>query len=311
MRVVFFGTPPFAAQILARLLEEKVDIVGVVTKPDKPVGRSNKPVPCAVKVLAQEKLPHVPLYQPEKVSTPESIDQIKLLKPDLFVVVAYGEILKKALLDVPKLGSYNIHASLLPKYRGAAPIQRCIMDGVKESGVSIITLALKMDAGDIVGTAKMEVPLQMNAGELEEGLCKLGGEAILEVLHKIEKGTLVKEKQDESQVTFAHKLELEDAEIHWDASALDVHNRIRAFNPRPGAWCTITFKGEKKRLKLHRTEPVEAVHQQPGTCHIGKGELLVHCQIGALRLLELQLEGRKSLPVREFLQGVAPGDLVF
>lgn len=311
MRVVFFGTPPFAAQILARLLEAGIEIVGVVTKPDKPVGRSAKPVPCAVKLFAQEKLPSVPLYQPEKVSTPESIELIKLLKPDLFVVVAYGEILKKALLDVPKLGSYNVHASLLPKYRGAAPIQRCLMDGVKESGVSIITLALKMDAGDVVGTAEMEVPLQMNAGELEEGLCKLGGEAILEVLQKIEKGTLVKEKQDESQVTFAHKVELEDAEIHWDAPALEVHNRIRAFNPRPGAWCTITFKGEKKRLKIHRTEPVDGVQQQPGTYQIGKGELKVYCSQGALNLLELQLEGRKALPVREFLQGVAPGDLIF
>lgn len=311
MRVVFFGTPPFAAQILARLLEEGVNIVGVVTKPDKPVGRSAKPVPCAVKVLAQEKLPGVPLYQPEKVSTPESIELIKLLKPDLFVVVAYGEILKKALLDVPKLGSYNVHASLLPKYRGAAPIQRCLMDGVKEAGISIITLALKMDAGDIVGIAKMEVPLQMNAGELEEGLCKLGGEAILEVLAKIEKGTLVRIKQDESQVTFAHKVELEDAEIHWDVPSFEVHNRIRAFNPRPGAWCNITFKGEKKRLKIHRTEPVEGVHQQPGIYQIGKGELLVYCGTGALRLIELQLEGRKALPVKEFLQGVAPGDLVF
>ena len=242
MKILFFGTPAFAADLLRFLVDAGKEIVAVVTKPDRPQGRSQHLLPSAVK---QEALRlHLPLHQPVRCSHPDFAPTLAAYQADLFLVVAYGEIIKEHLLKMPPLGCINVHASLLPAYRGAAPMQRALMAGEPYSGVTIMEMVREMDAGDILATAKVEIPLDMDCGALEQSLRQASRAPLLEVLEALESGkpeNIMKISQDVKQVTFAPKVEREECCVTWGDSAMVLHNRIRAANPEPGAWCPIWF----------------------------------------------------------------------
>lgn len=249
MRVVYFGTPVFAARVLDYLLKHGVEICAVISKPDRPVGRSGKPVPTPVKEAALAFNASMPVYQPEAVSDPGFASLLASCQADLFVVVAYGEILKTHILEMPKRGCINLHASLLPSYRGAAPIQRSIIEGQTETGVTIMHMVKKMDAGDMIKKVVVPIGPDTTFGELEGALCETGKIAFLDVIHAFESGEPPRTPQDHSQATFAPKIELEDCEIGWDRPAQELHNLIRGVNPYPGAWCYAAVKGEKSALR--------------------------------------------------------------
>lgn len=305
MKIVFFGTSSFAARVLSFLNKHHQNIIAVVTRPDRPQGRSLVLLSPAVKEVAQKEIPHIPVFQPEKASTVDFATTLRALQPDLFLVVAYGEIIKTLLLEIPKKGSINIHASLLPKYRGAAPIQRCLMNGEKETGVTIMEMVLEMDAGDILAVGKIPIPLEMTFGQLESQLCELSGPLVLEVLKNIEQGRVKKISQNSADVTFAPKLLPQEEKINWHDPASKIHNQIRALSPFPGAWTYIQWGKEKKRMKIKRSEVVETMSGEPGSALLfSKEGWIVACQTGALKLLEVQLEGKKNMPVHEFMRGV-------
>lgn len=309
MKVVFFGTPPFAANVLNYLLENGVNVVAVITKPDRPQGRSGTPVPTPVKVTAQQY--GLPFYQPELVSAPDFAPTLQPYEADLFVVVAYGEIIKQHLLDMPKIACINLHGSLLPKYRGAAPIQHALIDGQKETGVTVIHMVKKMDAGDMVSKATLPIEENMTYGELEQALCQIGAELLLQTIRAFEKNTPPRIPQNESEVTFAPKIELEDCQIKWHEAASDIHNLIRGVTPHPGAWCQVNFKGQSKRLRVITTRVVtHSSAAVPGTIlRSDKEGLLVSCGQDALLIIQVQLEGKKAMPVEEFLRGLPQGAL--
>lgn len=312
MQIVYFGTPSFAARVLQYLLDHQIQIKAVITKPDRPKGRSGEPVPTPVKVVAQSQNPPIPVFQPEFVSAPEFIETIKALNADLFVVVAYGEIIKQHLLDMPSKGCINLHASLLPKYRGAAPIQRSIINGESETGVTIMYMVRKMDAGDIIKMVKVPIGPNTTYGELESDLCEAGSQALLEVIQQFQSGTVSRTEQDHSLATLAPKIELEDCEIHWNHSSKDIHNLIRGVYPHPSAWCYVHIRGQQKRLKLLSTRALDDLSGKPGTIlSAGKEGLIIACQEGALQILELQLEGKKAMSAEELVRGVSVENIAF
>lgn len=308
MRIVFFGTPSFSAHILDRLISEGFEVVAVISKPDKPKGRNLHLEPTPVKAYLKEKHPDIPLYQPEKVSDMAFSPIIEQYNADLFVVVAYGEIIKQHILDMPKIGCINIHTSLLPKYRGAAPIQRAIMSGEVESGVTIMHMVKKMDAGDIITQVIVPISESMTFDELEASLLKVGSEALI---HVIKEGSFPHFVQDEQKVTFAPKVELEECEIKWDRPASEVHNLIRGTNPEPGAWTRVKIKDEFKRLKIFKSEVVKEQGNPGQILLLNKKEIIVACKENAIRILELQLEGKKRVAAAQWIQGVRKEDLQF
>lgn len=312
MRIVFFGTPQFAANVLQYLIDHQIKISAVITKPDRPKGRSGDPVPTPVKLVALAQNPPLPVYQPELVSAPEFAETLRAYQADLFVVVAYGEIIKQHILDMPVKGCINVHASLLPKYRGAAPIQRSIIDGETETGVTIMYMVKKMDAGDIIKMVKVPISSNMTYGELEKALCEIGSKALLEVIQQLEQGVVSRQEQDHSKATLAPKIELEDCEIHWDQPAQVIHNLVRGVNPFPGAWCRLQVKGQPKRLKIFTTRVLHNRSGQPGTIlSFGKEGFVLACAEGALQILELQLEGKKAMSADELMRGMTKDQLIF
>lgn len=307
MRVVFFGTPTFAAHVLEYLLLQKVNIVGVISKPDRPKGRSLTLIPTPVKTSVITHNPAIPLLQPEIVSSPEFADTLRNFNADVFIVVAYGEILKQHLLEMPHKACINLHASLLPEYRGAAPIQRCIIEGKKESGITIMHMVRKMDAGDMIKKVVVPIGPETTFGDLEKLLCEVGKIALLEVIHDLEKNILPRIPQDQTMATFAPKIELEDCQIDWNRPAQALHNLIRGVNPYPGAWCYVEIKQEKKRLKINRSKITSCLKTPPATLlnpHSTKGNLLISTQDHALELLEVQLEGKKNMTSEELTRGI-------
>ncbi|MBS0654658.1 MAG: methionyl-tRNA formyltransferase [Verrucomicrobia bacterium] len=309
MRIVFFGTPEFAATILHKLIEANINIVAIVTKPDKPKGRSLKLQSPPVKELAEKLLPGVPIFQPERGSSPESIEVLKALQADLFVVVAYGEIISQDLLDVPKRGCINVHPSLLPLYRGAAPIQRALMNGDATTGVSIIRMVRQMDAGDILHVEELAVPEDADFGWLDAEARQLGAKALLRAISDIAEGRQVATVQDPDKVTFANKITQEECHIDWNRPAHELFNLIRALSPAPGAWCEITVRGEKKRLKvlkaaMYPTSLPDTIF--PGMVLEEQGSFCVSCGSGILRLLLVQPEGKAPMSAQDFLTGYKP-----
>lgn len=305
MKIVFFGTPHFAAKTLEILLENQIHVLAVVTRQDKPQGRSKIPVASPVKKLALEN--YLPVHQPEKASDPSFAPILQSYQADLFIVVAYGEIMKQDLLDMPKIGCINVHASLLPKYRGAAPIQRAIMNGENETGITIMHMVKKMDAGDIILQKKVTIGHETTAGDLTETLMETGSECLLKVLADFAKGKETRIPQNEEEATYAPKLELEDCQIDWNLPAEQIHNLVRGANPNPGAWCFVNVRGEQKRLKIHKTLTHESL--QGGIDAPNK--LIVACGQGSLELLEVQLEGKKRMSGQEFAKGVSKIDFKF
>jgi methionyl-tRNA formyltransferase len=300
-KIVFFGTPHFAAGILRYLGSHGVPIVGVVTQPDRPRGRSLGVAPSPVKEVSLEILPDIPIFQPEKASEETFLQQISLLQADLFVVVAYGQILSQKLLSIPHLGCINVHASLLPKYRGAAPMQRCLMAGDKETGVAIQKMVKQLDAGDVIQSTKIKIPPEMNLGELELHLREVSKPLLLEVLKAFDFGIPNAAPQDHALATYAPKIAPEEGEICWRESAEKIHNLIRAFSPRPGAW--VWLEPKSKKMKILRAQWVEGQKGVPG--HMISKEGVIACGKGALRVIEVQPEGKKPMVWADWLRGAS------
>lgn len=302
MRVVFFGTPLFSAEILQTLLLAGIQVVAVVTKPDKPQGRSQKVGVSSVKRFLQEKDLSIPLFQPQKASDPAFLTALEAIPADLFVVVAFGQILPEALLKMPKLDAINVHTSLLPKYRGAAPIQRAIMAGENYTGVCVQKMVKALDAGDVIASAKTAIGEEMTFLELEEALCALSKELLLFVLRSYEKGDIAATPQDEAQVSFAPKVTSEEGQVNWGDPVEKLHNLVRAFAPKPGAWCTLIQKNLPKRLKILKTKKNFSLQGEPGAFFLE--QRAVACGSGALELVLVQPEGKRPMAFSEYLRGL-------
>lgn len=303
MNIIFFGTPLFAADVLSYLLDQGHNIQAVVTRQDKPKGRSGQFIPPPVKVVSEQY--QLPVLQPNKASDPEVCKQLKEFGADLFVVVAYGEIVKEYILAIPKLACINLHTSLLPKYRGAAPIQRAIMNGETETGVSIMHMVKKMDAGDVILSESIPIGPNETFGELEQRLRVKGSKMLHQVIKSFQSGVAIGKPQDESQVTFAPKVELEDCEINWQRCSDEIHNLIRGVNPYPGAWCWVMVKGERKRMKIRESRIVCDISGRPGEIlQVDQNGLLIGCGIDALLIKSLQLEGKREMTPVELFRGV-------
>jgi len=310
MRIVFMGTPDFAVGSLQALCESgKHEILAVVTQPDRPKGRGNKLLQTPVKeyALAQG----LTVYQPQKVKTPEFVELLHELQPELIVVAAFGQFLSKEILELPKYGCINVHASLLPKYRGAAPIQYAIIKGEKESGVTIMQMDIGMDTGAMLD--KVVVPIAENTtmGELHDALREQGATLLIEVIDKIATGTAVAEPQDDAQATYATLLDRSMEHIDWSKTAQEVHNLIRGFNPAPS---TFTKLPNGKSLKIWGSKMTgKSSTAAAGTViETGKHSFFVACGEGVLEITEVQPESKKRMPSQVFLngRGVQEGDLL-
>lgn len=310
MRIVFMGTPDFAVGSLQALCESgKHEILAVVTQPDRPKGRGNKLLQTPVKEYALEQ--GLTVYQPQKVKNPEFVELLHELQPELIVVAAFGQFLSKEILELPKYGCINVHASLLPKYRGAAPIQYAIIKGEKESGVTIMQMDIGMDTGAMLD--KVVVPIAENTtmGELHDALREQGATLLLQVIDKIAAGTAVAEPQDNEQATYATLLDRSMEHIDWSKTAQEVHNLIRGFNPAPS---TFTKLPNGKSLKIWGSKMTDkSSAAAAGTViETGKHSFFVACGEGVLEITEVQPESKKRMPAQVFLngRGVQEGDLL-
>ncbi len=300
MKIVFMGTPDFSVGTLEKIVAAGHEVACVVTQPDKPRGRGKEMQPTPVKVAALQH--ELPVYQPKRVRDPEAVEKIRSYEPDVIVVVAFGQIIPQQILDIPRYGCINVHASLLPKYRGAAPIQWAVLDGEKVSGVTIMRMDAGLDTGDMI--AKVEVPLDESetAGTLFDKLSTAGAKLLVQTLPSLADGTAVYEKQpEESPTPYARMIKKQDGEINWARSAEEIERWIRGMSPWPSAY---THLGNKT-LKIWTAKAEEGQKNcAPGTVlEAGKEGLVVSAGHGALRLLEIQLEGKKRMEAEAFLRG--------
>ena len=309
LRLVFMGTPDFAVPSLRALIEGPDTLVGVVTQPDQPAGRGMALRPSAVKVCALEH--DIPVFQPARLRPPEVVARLRDWQPDLLVIAAYGKLLPTNLLDLPPHGCINVHASLLPKYRGAAPIQWAIANGERQTGVTIMQVNEYMDAGDILLQKTCPISETDTGGSLHDTLSVLGAEALGQALGLLKHGRLVARPQDESQVTYATAIKKEDGRIDWTQDALSIERRIRAFHPWPSAHTSL--RGRLLKISAARVMQSAVSDVAPGTVvPSAPGQLLIATGRGALALEEVQLAGKKRLAITEFLKGQpqTPGTLL-
>ncbi len=297
IRTVFMGTPEFALATFEGLLEFGLNVVAAYTQPDRPSGRGKKLTPPPVKVLAESR--SIPVHQPLKLRAPEVVEELRALAPELIVVVAYGQILPKSVLEIPRHGCINVHASLLPAYRGAAPINKAIIDGESETGITTMLMDVGLDTGDMLVRRATPIGPFETAGDLHDRLALLGRETMEETLRRLCAGTLQPEKQDDSQSCYAPMLKKEDGRIDWSRSAGEIHNQVRGLDPWPGAYTTL----EGEILKLAATAPVDG-GGEPGTVLSAAADgVRVVCGGGVLKVGALQLPGKKRLAAAEFLRG--------
>lgn len=299
MRIIFMGTPDFSVDTLHEIHKKGHEVVLVVTQPDKPKGRGNSvsfpPVKQAALDLGLE------VFQPQKVREKECVEFLKSYKPDLIVVVAFGQILSKEILDMPKYGCINVHASLLPKYRGAAPIQWAVINGEKVSGVTIMRMDIGIDTGDMI--LKKEVPLDVEetGGSLFDKLAKVGGSLCVEAIEQFEQNTVVFQKQDDNKATHTKMIQKQFGKIDWSRPAIEIERLIRGLNPWPSAYTVLeakTLKIWKARVALENTE------SESGTIvAITKNSIRVQTGDGILELLDIQLQGKKRMQTDAFLRG--------
>ncbi len=291
------GTPEFALPCLRALIESDDEVVAVVAQPDRPKGRGHKLIPPPTKVLAEEF--NIPVLQPEKIKTQEFLEELKNLKPDLICVTAYGKILPKDVLELPPHGCINVHASLLPKYRGAAPINWAIVRGETLTGITTMLMDEGMDTGDMLIKQELQISDEDDAGTISEKLSQMGGDLLINTIDELKKGKLSPAKQDESQATYAPMLKKSDGKIDWQKPAIEIHNLVRGMNPWPGSFT----KFDGKSLKIFRTETVEGQGNPGEILNSPKYSLTIATGQGALRILELQLEGNKRLDAKSFITG--------
>lgn len=296
MRIIFMGTPDFAAVSLKKLIDKNYDIVGVFSQSDKPKGRGYKLVMPPVKEIALKH--NIPVFQPKTLRNEESFNIIKELNPDIIVVVAYGKILPKNILDYPKLGCINVHGSLLPKYRGAAPIQYSILNGEKETGITTMFMGEGLDTGDML--LKVSTPIGENEtyGELHDRLAVMGSDILVDTLELLAENKITPIKQDDEKSTYAHMIDKKMGELDFTKPAKEVHNLIRGLSPAP---CAYTHLG-KKLLKVYKAVLREDMKGTPGNV-LSEKEFIVACGDYAIEFTEIQLEGKKRINADEFLCG--------
>ena len=308
-RVVFMGTPEFAVPSLDALLDAGYEVVGAFTQPDRPSGRGHKLAACPVKQRALER--GVPVYQFERVRGQKGLDTMRALKPDVVVTAAFGQILSKKLLEVPVYGTVNVHASLLPKYRGAAPINWCILEGETVSGVTTMLTDPGIDTGDMLLTRQVEIGENETAGELTLRLSHVGAELLIETLAGYLKGEITPVKQDESQMSHQPMLDKEMGRIDWNRSAREIACQVRGLNPWPVAYTAL----EGKPLKIYQARPLEgAAEAVPGQVveSSAKKGLMVACGQGVLELIEIQAPAAKRMQAKTYLMGkrIEPGTVL-
>ncbi len=304
MRVVFWGTPEFAAPALRALIGEGFEVVGVVTQPDKPQGRSREIIPSPVKKIAIDE--EIPVFQPKNARDAELFAKLGELKPDISVVVAYGHMLPQKIIDLPKLGTLNIHASLLPLLRGAAPIQAAIRQGLTETGVTVMRVVQALDAGPMLFKATTQIFEDETYGELRERLAELGALTLVETLTLISLGKSKETPQDDSHATYAAKVTRESSRINWKDSAHEISRLIRASDPKPGAF-TSTPQGD---VKLFGPKVMDGIKGKPGEVLKTTGELVIACGLDAIRISGVQPSGKARMSANDWARGrgTAVGD---
>ncbi|MGF7086794.1 methionyl-tRNA formyltransferase [Kroppenstedtia sanguinis] len=309
IRIVFMGTPDFSVPSLQTLVAEGARVVGVVTQPDRPQGRKRELTPPPVKVAASEL--GLPVFQPERLRNPENVRQLLAWEPDLIVTAAYGQILPREILEAPGYGCINVHASLLPKYRGGAPIHHALIQGEKETGVTIMYMVEALDAGDMLTRRSIPIQAEDDVGTLHDKLAQVGAELLAETVPALVEGKVKPVSQDDSQATYAPNIRREDERIDWSRSALQLVNQIRGLRPWPVAFTL--WKGEP--LKIWRAEPASVRETAaPGTVlsQTQEGVLVATGEGGALRILELQPAGKRRMTAAEFSRGrqMEPGEIL-
>lgn len=298
MKIIFMGTPDFAAASLEALIASRHEIQAVVTQPDKPKGRKGELTPSPVKVVAEGK--GIKVYQPLKVRDEEFVETLRAYNPDVIVVVAFGQIIPLSILKMPKFGCVNIHGSLLPKYRGAAPIQWAVLDGEKETGITTILMDEGIDTGDILLKKTIKIDTDETSGSLFDKLMALGAETILETLDELEKGSLTPIKQGESPTAYAKMLTKAMGLIDFTKPAKELDCFVRGMDPWPSAYTLLSGK----TLKLWKVRAVEGSGKAGSVIDIGKESFTVACGEGAIEVLEVQLEGKKRMSAGDFLKGI-------
>lgn len=296
MKIVFAGTPDFAVPTLQALINAGRNVCAVYTQPDRPAGRGRKLTASPVKAVAQNA--GIPVFQPENFKSADALDPLRALAPDLIVVIAYGLILPQAVLDIPTRGCINVHGSLLPRWRGAAPIHRAVMAGDQETGITIMKVVKKLDAGDMLYKASTPIHPDDTSSSLHDRLSDMGAEALLHVVGQFEQGPVAAEPQDESQVTYAHKLDKNEAVLDWRLPAIELDRKIRGLNAWPVA--QTVFKGDVLRI-WRSTVLNDNRHAPPGTVLCQDHALDIATGQGVLRLLEVQLPGGKRISGNDFL----------
>ena len=299
MRVVFMGTPDIAATCLKKILSAGTDVVAVYTQPDRPKGRGMKLVYSPAKEVALEN--NIPVYQPLNFREEETVQQLRLLQPDVVAVVAYGRILPRSVLDIPPKGCINVHTSLLPQYRGSAPYQWAVLDGLEETGVSVMYLSEGMDEGDVIDSRKTPIGPDETAGELLDRLAQLGADLLCDTLHRLSEGAVTAVPQDGAKATYAPMLDKSMCPIDYNVSAQAVHNKVRGLNP----WPIATTQIQGNRFKVYTTAVIPCDHKkEPGTIlGLTKTGLQIACGENAVEIRILQAEGGKRMAAPDYFRG--------
>ena len=291
------GTPDIAATCLKKILADGFEVVGVYTQPDRPKGRGMKMVASPVKEVALAN--NLPVFQPENFRGDDTVAELKALQPDIIAVVAYGRILPQRVLDIPALGCVNIHASILPQYRGSAPYQWAVLDGLKETGVTAQHMVLEMDAGDVIDVAKIPIGENETAGELLDRLAVLGGDLLSRVLTRFAAGEVKGVPQNEAEVSFAPMLDKTMCPIDWNKTAQQVHDQVRGLHP----WPIATMELQGKKFKVHATRIVEGKGKPGEILGLTKTGLKIACGEGAVEVISLQAEGGKRMAAPDYFRG--------
>ena len=299
VRVIYFGSPDFAVPALSALVErgDLARVVALVTQTDKPTGRGQTLSPPPTKVVALEH--EIPVLQPKTLKDEAVQKELAAFNADLFVVAAYGKLLPQAVLDIPRLGCVNLHASLLPRHRGAAPIAHALLQGDRETGVCLMRMEAGLDTGPVYARVVTPIEENDNAGSLTDRLAQLGAELLVQNLPALAAGTLAAVKQPDAGATYANKLKKEDGAVEWQRPAEDVWQRIRAFSPWPSAYTFV----DKKRLQILAATPAHDTHADPGAAIIDGTRLIVGCGKGALEILEVKPEGKRAMAIDAYLAG--------
>ncbi len=301
VRALFMGTPEFAAPALEAMLDAGVEVEGVITQPDRPSGRGQQPAAPPVKRVALER--RLPVLQPLKIRTPEAVEYVRAARPDVIVVVGYGQIIPASIFDQPPLGTVNVHASLLPRYRGAAPVQWAIANGDATTGVTTMRIEAGLDTGDILLQREVAIGAEEAAPELARRLAAVGAELLIETLRGLEAGAITPRKQNAAEATYAPMLKKEDGRVDWNLAATQIANRVRGFDPWPGVYSR--FRDRLLHLRRVRVSDGPA-GATPGTVSIAGRSLRAACGQGWLELIEVQPEGKKRITAAEFLSGYRP-----